>query len=124
MPDPNPPFADLKAYATPRHPAPVDLYLNANEGPPPPAELLHEAFDAALPSLNRYPKGAALEAAIAARLGVEPDRVLVTAGADEALDRAFRVFLGPERELILPSPTFVMMAHYARLVGCAVRTIP
>jgi histidinol-phosphate aminotransferase len=121
---PNPAFAALKAYATPRHGAPIDLWLNANEGRAPAPDAVLAALGGALAGLQRYPSAARLEAAIAARHGVQPNEVLVTAGADEAIDRAFRVFLGPERSLILPSPTFVMFPHYAALVGCNTHEIP
>ncbi len=121
---PNPAFAALKAYATPRHGAPIDLWLNANEGRAPAASATLEALSGALGDLQRYPSAAALEAAIAAKHGIEASRVLVTAGADEAIDRAFRVFLRPGRSIILPSPTFVMFAHYAALVGCDTKEIP
>lgn len=123
LPRPNDALSGLEAYSSPRHPAPVDLVLNANEGPPPPPELMRAAFDRCISNLHRYPSTAGLEAAIAARFGLEPERVLATAGADEAIDRAFRTFLGPARELVLPAPTFVMLGHYARLAGCSVTTV-
>jgi len=123
-PRPNAAFDGLNAYKTPRHRAPVDLLLNSNEGPPPPASLMEEALRDMTGTLNRYPSTAVLEAELAARIGVDASQVLVTAGADEAIDRAFRVFLAPGRRLVLPSPTFVMLAHYARLAGCDVTEVP
>jgi histidinol-phosphate aminotransferase len=124
LPSPNAAFVGLEAYHSPRHPAPVDLLLNSNEGPPPPPELMRAALENTIGALHRYPTTAPLEQALTTRFGLRPGSVLVTAGADEAIDRAFRTFLGPGRELVLPTPTFVMMHHYARLVGCEVRTVP
>ncbi|MCA9515761.1 MAG: histidinol-phosphate aminotransferase family protein [Myxococcales bacterium] len=124
-PTPAPALRGERPYKVPRHPAPIDLWLHANEGPPPPAAL-YDALAARGPELlQRYPAGtAAVEAALAERLGVAPTRVLVTAGGDDALDRAFRAFLWPGREVVLPVPTFVMLERYARLAGATVRTIP
>ena len=109
----------LAAYHVPRHPAPIDLPLHGNEGPPPAPELFATLSDPDL--IRRYPSAAKLEALLAARLGGEPAQVLVTAGADEALDRAFRTYVAAGDEVVLPSPTFVMLPHYARVIGAVVR---
>jgi histidinol-phosphate aminotransferase len=108
----------------PRASAPLDLYLDGNEGAVPSLDLY-----AALPArgadlLRRYPGAAALEAAFAERLGVSADRVLVTAGGDESIDRACRAVLAPGRELVLPEPTFEMIARYARLSGGQPVSVP
>ena len=110
----------LAAYYVPRHPAPIDLPLHGNEGPPPSPELYAALADPDF--VRRYPSSAKLEALLAGRLGVEAARVLVTAGADEALDRAFRTYVTEGDEVVLPSPTFVMLPHYARVVGAVVRS--
>ncbi len=111
------------AYRVPRHPAPVALNLDGNEGAEPPAELL-EALAAQLPGvLRRYPSTGAVQAAWAARLGVAAERVVITAGADEALERTMRAYLGPGREAIVPAPTFEMLERYARAAGGAVAEV-
>lgn len=61
---------------------------------------------------------------IAASLGLEPGRVVVTAGADDALDRTFRAFLRPGRSAVLPVPTFEMMYRFAAATGGEVKTVP
>lgn len=109
------------AYRVPRHPAPVDLHLDGNEGAAPPASLLARLDTE---TIRRYPSARALEEAWAARLGVAPDQLLVTAGADEALERTLRAYLGPGRDLVLPVPTFEMLARYARLAGGTVVEVP
>src|SRR6266576_7207212 len=50
-------------------------------------------------------------------MGVSPERVVVTAGADEALDRLCRVYAGPDRPVLLPEPTFDMLERFAALAG-------
>ena len=119
---PVPGLRGLTAYHVPRHPAPIDLALHANEGPPVPAALFDSVRDPEL--ARRYPSAARLEAVLAQRLGIEPGRLRVTAGADEALDRAFRAFVAPDDTVVLPSPTFVMLPHYARLAGAVVYAPP
>jgi len=116
----------LLAGSTPaasRPPRALDLYLDGNEGPPPTDDGAAVLAAAGGELLRRYPDAAPLERELAAYLGVPADELLVTAGADEALDRVARAWLGPGRELVLPSPSFEMLARYARLSGAEVREV-
>jgi HAD superfamily hydrolase (TIGR01548 family) len=60
---------------------------------------------------------------LAAQLGVTAERVLVTAGGDDAIDRVCRAFLWAGRECVLAVPTFEMIARGARLAGATVRDV-
>lgn len=100
------------------------LRLDRNEGPLPPRALLAELAGADPEMLRRYGDAAALEAALAARFGVTSERVIVTAGADEAIDRACRAFLDRGRALLLPDPTFELFERFAALAGGDVRRVP
>jgi len=93
------------------------LRLDSNEGVLPSRALLGDLANADPELLRRYPDVSALETALAARVGVAPERVLVTAGADEAIDRACRAFLEPGRSLVLPDPSFDMFDCSATLAG-------
>ena len=104
-------------YKGPAQPEPGVLKLDGNEGSPPPRKLLEGLAVADLSKLRDYPDARPLESEIAARLGVDPARVLVTAGADDALDRVFRAYLARGRRLILPVPAFEMMYRFAAVVG-------
>ena len=100
-------------------PAPGELRLDANEGrpalnPPPATTEL----------LRRYARPAALEARIARGLGVEPARVVVTAGADDALDRLCRATLESGGTALLTDPTFEMLPRYVALAGADAIAIP
>lgn len=108
---PVPWVADQRAYAVPRPAGPIDLRLDGNEGFAPPAGLLRTLTSGGL--LREYPSPRRLEALLAERHGVSADQVLVTAGADDALERACRALLAPGRSLVLPSPTFEMVDRYA-----------
>src|SRR5437762_1803348 len=105
------------AYRRPTAPGPALLRLDSNEGVLPPEELLAGLAGADPELLRRYPEVSELEAALAARLAVAPERVIVTAGADEAIDRACRAFLEPSRTLVLPDPCFDMFDRCAALAG-------
>ncbi|WP_369217685.1 Rv2231c family pyridoxal phosphate-dependent protein CobC, partial [Streptomyces flavofungini] len=70
----------------------TDLAVNVRSGTPP--AWLKERIAASLGGLAAYPDGRAAREAVAARHGVSPDRVLLTAGAAEAfvlLARALKV---------------------------------
>ena len=100
------------------------LKLDSNEGALPPAALL-EALAALDPeALRRYPDASALEATLAGRVGVAPERVIVTAGADEAIDRVCRAYLGTGRTMLLPEPTFEMLDHFAALARGTLARVP
>ncbi len=118
---PSPLAAEQQAYSVPKHPAPIDLRLDANEG-----RLLSAALvDVGSPGvLSQYPSRASLQEALANRFKVAPEQVIITAGGDEAIERACRAVLAPGRELILPVPTFEMIGRNARAVGAEVRRVP
>ena len=111
-------------YKGPAQPEPGVLKLDGNEGNPPPRKLLEDLAVADLSRLRDYPDARPLESEIAERLGVDPARVIVTAGADDALDRVFRAYLRPGRRLILPVPAFEMMYRFAAVVGGEILPVP
>jgi len=75
-------------------------------------------------TLREYPGAVDLELAIATRFDVDPECVVVTAGADDALDRVCRAYLQPGRELVVPIPTFEMIHRFAATPGGTVITVP
>lgn len=113
----------VSAYAPGERPAWVDLFLDANEGEPIDGGLVAEAVGLEGESLRRYPFSASLEGTIAAGMGVDASRVVVTSGGDDAIDRVCRIALEPGRELLVHSPTFEMIARSARLAGAGVSEI-
>ena len=100
------------------------LRLDGNEGDTPPSLLLRRLASLDTSALREYSDTAGLEREIAIRFGVDPERVVVTAGADDALDRACRSYLEPGRELLVPIPTFEMIHRFAAVAGGAVVTVP
>ena len=92
--------------------------LDANENPF--APLVDGAMAA---SVNRYPEPqpAGLRRAMAALYGVEPENLVVTRGADDAIDVLVRAFCRPGRDAVsVCQPTFSAYAQFARLQGARV----
>ncbi|MEO5985773.1 MAG: histidinol dehydrogenase [Candidatus Limnocylindria bacterium] len=65
-----------------------------------------------------------LRAALGARLGVAPERIVPGAGADELIRLVTTQALGPEDAVVIPTPTFAMFAVEARLAGARVVELP
>jgi histidinol-phosphate aminotransferase/imidazoleglycerol-phosphate dehydratase/histidinol-phosphatase len=98
------------------------IKLDANENPYPP---LSEGALAV--GLNRYPEPqpARLKKAMAALYGVAPANLVVTRGADDAIDILVRVFCRPGTDSVsICTPTFSAYAHFARLQGARVLEVP
>lgn len=121
--DPVPQLTELDDYSTLRHPGPVELKLDGNEGPQAPAVA---SILAGLPAerWRRYPSARDAEAVIAGRLGVAPESVVLTAGADDALDRVLRTVAGPGREVVLTDPGFTTLERLVRLCGATPVPVP
>src|SRR6266496_4226603 len=100
------------------------LCLDRNEGLLPSPAALAELAEADPELLRRYPDVSELTALLAAQWKVAADRVLVTAGADEAIDRFFRAFLTRGRTLLLPEPSFEMLDRYAALADGELVRVP
>jgi HAD superfamily hydrolase (TIGR01548 family) len=111
----------MRGYTVPARTTPVDLILDANEGPAAVSRAVSEdlrSLAAADPeSLRRYPSESALEATIADRFGLPPECCMVTPGTDAALSRLIGVYTNEQRALVVPAPTFAMIPIYARFSG-------
>src|SRR4051812_29610635 len=98
------------------------IRLDANENPYPPLGGGELSAD-----INRYPEPqpAHLVAAMAALYGIGTDELIVTRGADDAIDVLVRTFCraGLDAVSICP-PTFAAYAHFALLQGARVIEAP
>jgi histidinol-phosphate aminotransferase len=121
-PKPTSSAGEATAY-TPRPRSPeIDLYLDANEGAKTSSLMLDPERAARL--ARCYPDLTELIETLAARLGRTTDEVVVTAGADDAIDRVMRAYLEPGRTLAVATPTFGMIPSYARVQGADVLELP
>ncbi|HZR91172.1 MAG TPA: aminotransferase class I/II-fold pyridoxal phosphate-dependent enzyme [Gaiellaceae bacterium] len=73
-------------------------------------------------SLNEYPEGtyARLREAAAGYAGVEPDQIVVGAGADDLIGLVARTFLGPGRTAAVIPPTYPLYAIASGVEGADV----
>ena len=98
-----------------------DVWLNANEYPVAPNFQLTEQ------NLNRYPE-AQPEQVInryAQYAGVTPEQVIVSRGADEAIELLMRAFCEPETDTVLYCPpTYGMYQVSAETLGIKTKTVP
>jgi histidinol-phosphate aminotransferase len=120
---PAPRIPGSAAYRRPPVPAGL-LKLDANEGLRPDEGILDALRSGGAELLRRYPDVSALEAALAARLGVPPEHVIATAGADDAIDRSCRAYLEPGRTLVEQDPGFHMFSRAAGLQSATVVRVP
>ena len=109
----------VRAYTPPARAGSGELLLDLNEGAPlaPDGWLAGVAAGLGMDAVRRYPDATRLESMLAERLGVGADRVLVTNGGDDAIERVCRACLGPGDEIVVPSPSFEMIARSAELAG-------
>ncbi|MHC5064927.1 MAG: aminotransferase class I/II-fold pyridoxal phosphate-dependent enzyme [Planctomycetota bacterium] len=123
LPEPARRIGGFDAYRKVPPAIPPRLKLDSNEGASPNQEII-QAVLGQVSSWNRYPSASQLEAALAKRHGVRPEQVLVTAGADEALDRICRAYLEPGRKAVCHWPSFEMLPRYTALAGGSFCRIP
>jgi histidinol-phosphate aminotransferase len=110
-----------KTYQPPSFRAPIDLDLSRNEGSPTITAIgLDSEAMAAITS--RYPDTTALRAIVAKRHGITEDRVLVTAGGDDALFRCFLSVTG--RSVVATTPSFEMIRRYTAQLETPLIEVP
>ena len=114
---PSPFVSGLNPYRTSVAESGSVLKLDTNEGPHPSKSLINELVSEGVDLIRSYPDLRELESLLAGMLEIDPSRVIVTAGADDALERSIRSVLGPGKELVLPVPTFEMLERFATLAG-------
>ena len=116
---PNPIVQGLFPYVVDRPGIDPDLVLDFNESLAPPPALAGDELQ-----INRYPEYREIEAAIAEFLGVDSEWVLVTNGADDALERTVRCAVAPGRRAVLATPSYGMIRRFAVLAGAEISEIP
>jgi histidinol-phosphate aminotransferase len=99
------------------------LRFDANTAPAPPLAGRPEALSDALAGVHGYPHGGypELVAAVASYAGVDPENVVLGAGADDLILLAARAFAGPgDRVAIVDEPTYPLFRVAAWLAGAEV----
>jgi histidinol-phosphate aminotransferase len=100
--------------------------LSANENPLGASPLAVAAIVREAPRAHLYPDGGsrALRQALAARLSVSPEQILVGNGADELLGLIAGAALEPGAEVVVPEPSFEPYITLTILAGAEVRPSP
>ena len=101
----------------------VDLDLSRNEGRTRASELLALVSDPDR-AVSRYPDTSGVQTQLAELHGLEPSRILVTAGGDDALNRCFLGLVDDHHKVVTTYPTFEMIARYAEQRGVDLIEIP
>jgi histidinol-phosphate aminotransferase len=112
-PQPRPGILDIAPYVPGESQLPSGqrpIKLSSNETPLGPSPEAVAAYKSAAGELERYPDGAstALHAAIAARYGLNPRRMVCGAGSDELLSMLAHAYLGPGDEAIFTEHGFLL----------------
>jgi histidinol-phosphate aminotransferase len=99
-------------YRPPMFDPAIDLDLSRNEGRARAAELIARVEDVDR-AVSRYPDISGVRDRLAAIHELDPHRILVTAGGDDALNRCFQALVEPGRNAVTTYPTFEMIPRYA-----------
>jgi histidinol-phosphate aminotransferase len=119
-------LATLSAYDVPR--ASARARMHANENPEPwPEEVMRELAEVVRTvELGRYPdtSGRELREVLAARHGCELGRIVLGNGSDEVISLLLTALSGDATPvLVVPTPSFVMYGHAARVLDYEVRDV-
>ena len=120
-------FATLEAYVPGEQPKDQQyIKLNTNENAFPPHPEVAGAAKEAAGKLHLYPDPECpeLREALAERLGVSPDEVLMTNGSDEILFFAFMAFCDRHIPAMFPDITYGFYPVYAEVNQIPYREIP
>ncbi|MEW6378247.1 MAG: histidinol-phosphate transaminase [bacterium] len=94
------------------------IKLASNETPCGPSPRAVQAMQGALSEIHRYPDGSGfyLKKALAGKLGVSSDQIILGNGTNEILELVVRTFLAPGEEAVSGHPAFII---YSLLVQAA-----
>ena len=110
-PAPRAGILDIEAYVPGKSPAKGSgktFKLSSNETPFGPSQAARDAYEAAAKTLDLYPDGAArvLREAIAARFGLDANRIVCGCGSDDLLHLLAAAYIGPGDEGIMTKHGF------------------
>jgi len=116
---------EMSEYHSPLCDPAMELRLDLNEsttGCSPRVLARIRSLDAKLLAL--YPSRESGEKLVADFLGIKPEEVLLTNGADEGIDLLCRAYLDCDDELIIITPAFAMYEIFARAAGAKTVRVP
>src|SRR4029077_19315245 len=116
---------EMREYHSPLSSPTIDLRLDMNEsttGCSPRVLARLNSMDAR--TLALYPPREPGEKLVADFLGVAPEELLLTNGADEGIDLLCRAYLDPGSEIIVVTPAFAMYEVFAQTEDAKVVKVP
>ena len=120
-------YATLKAYVPGEQPRGQKyIKLNTNENPYPPHPAVAKAAEEAAKTLRLYPdtESTSLRNALAGRLGVTADELIITNGSDEVLNFAFMAFCDRHTPAVFADITYGFYPVFAQVDQVPYREIP
>jgi len=102
------------------------IKLASNENPFGPSPRALEAITKALPNLHRYPDGSGyyLRQALAERLGVSADAIILGNGSNDIIELVARAFLRPGDDAVMADQAFVIYQMVVQATGATARSVP
>ncbi|HET8891179.1 MAG TPA: histidinol-phosphate transaminase [Candidatus Angelobacter sp.] len=116
---------EMREYHSPLSSPDIDLRLDMNEsttGCSP--RVLAKLKSMSARTLAKYPRREDGEKLVAESLGVAPQQLLLTNGADEAIDLLCRAYLEPGDEIVVVVPTFAMYEVFAQMENARAMRVP
>ncbi|MDF2671334.1 MAG: histidinol-phosphate transaminase [Paenibacillus sp.] len=102
------------------------IKLASNENPLGPSPRAIAAIAASLHNLHRYPdaQSTELRQALAVKLDLAQEQIIVTNGGDELITLVSEAFLEPGDEVVVPDPSFTEYQFGALLMGAVAKGVP
>ena len=108
-------MSKTQGYQPPEFKNEITLRLSSNESKCAISDLDHELGRLDSKFISQYPSHIELQRSIAQWIGVETDRIVVTAGGDDSIDRVLRNSLaGKRKSIVTHAPSFEMVDIYAK----------
>ncbi|MGO1247741.1 MAG: histidinol-phosphate transaminase [Oceanisphaera sp.] len=100
--------------------------LASNENPMGLSPKAKAAIERALPELARYPdaNGFALKTALASKLGVDTQQLILGNGSNELIDLVFHTFVGAKQQVVFSQYTFIVYAMATQAHGAQAVVVP
>jgi histidinol-phosphate aminotransferase len=102
------------------------IKLASNENPVGPSPAALKALQGSFDDINRYPDGSGyyIKKALAAKLSVSEDELILGNGSNELLDIAVRTFMKEGDAAVMATPSFVVYAMAVQSVGGKSAQVP
>ncbi|MGD1913135.1 MAG: histidinol-phosphate transaminase [Rivularia sp. (in: cyanobacteria)] len=95
------------------------IYLDRNELPLPPSPHVIQAIADTAATVNRYPDtlGEPLRKVLAEYAGVSEKEIIIGNGSDDLIELVAKVFIAPQKEVLIPNPTFLVYSLVTQIMG-------